>query len=84
MATITIKDIPDELYEKLEETAKLHRRSIDSEIIQCIENAIVRRRMSADEMLAEARRIRALTDGIPILDEEFYAAKNEGRPYLSL
>ena len=44
MATITVKNIPDELYERLKCVAEINRRSINSEIIVCIENAVVGRK----------------------------------------
>jgi antitoxin FitA len=36
MTTITVKHIPDALYERLKLTAKTNHRSINSEIIACI------------------------------------------------
>jgi antitoxin FitA len=79
MATITIKDIPDELYAALKETAKSHRRSINSEVIYCIEQAVRSRRIDVEATLARARELRALTAGHPITDEEFNEAKRRGR-----
>ena len=79
MATITIKDIPDELYEKLKETAKLHRRSINSEVIMCIESAITSRRLTPDKTIALAREIRKMTAGVPISDEDLSNAIDTGR-----
>jgi plasmid stability protein len=79
MATITVKNIPDELYERLKSVAEINRRSINSEIIVCIENAVVSRRINIDATLATARRIRELTAEYPISEEEFNLAKSEGR-----
>ncbi|UCF90290.1 MAG: Arc family DNA-binding protein [Desulfobacterales bacterium] len=79
MATITVKNIPDELYERLKSVAAINRRSVNSEIIVCIENAIVSRRIDIDTTLANARRIRKLTAEHPITEEEFNLAKAEGR-----
>jgi len=33
MATVTVENIPDELYERLKASARANRRSINSEII---------------------------------------------------
>ncbi|MDQ3254247.1 MAG: Arc family DNA-binding protein, partial [Acidobacteriota bacterium] len=33
MATLTIKNLPDDLYQQLKRTAAQHRRSINSEVI---------------------------------------------------
>jgi plasmid stability protein len=79
MATVTVKNIPDELYERLKSFAEINRRSINSEIIMCIENTVLSRRINLDEMLENARRLRQLTAGYLINDEEFNKAKTEGR-----
>ncbi len=36
MATITVKNIPGDLYEHLKERAQAHRRSLNSEVIVCL------------------------------------------------
>jgi len=79
MATVTVKNIPDELYERLKTVAKINRRSINSEIIVCIENAVTSRRIDPDEVLENARRLRQLTADHRISDEEFNQAKAQGR-----
>lgn len=79
MATVTVKNIPDELYERLKSVAEINRRSINSEIIVCIENAVASRRINLDEVLENARQLRQLTAGHLISDEEFNQAKTEGR-----
>ena len=40
MATMTIKNIPDELYEELKQRAAANRRSINNEVIVLIERAV--------------------------------------------
>lgn len=40
MPSFTVKNIPDDLYGKLVQAAKLDRRSINSQIISCIEKAL--------------------------------------------
>jgi plasmid stability protein len=79
MATITVKNIPDELYDRLKSVAEINRRSINSEIIMCIENTVISRRLNLDEVLENARQVRKLTAGHLISDEEFNKAKTEGR-----
>ncbi|MGM0665188.1 MAG: FitA-like ribbon-helix-helix domain-containing protein [Thermodesulfobacteriota bacterium] len=79
MANVTVKNIPDELYERLKSVAEINRRSINSEIIMCIENTVISRRISLEEVLGTARRLRRLTAGHPISAEEFNKAKAEGR-----
>jgi len=79
MATVTVKNIPDELYERLKTFAEINRRSINSEIIVCIENAVKSRRFDPDKVIENARRLRRLTSGYCISDEEFNRAKAEDR-----
>lgn len=40
MATITLKNIPDKLYEQLKHSAKISRRSLNSEIIYNLEKSL--------------------------------------------
>jgi plasmid stability protein len=79
VATVTVKNIPDDLYDRLKSVAETNRRSINSEIIVCIEKTVGIRRIDPDEVLKDARRLRQLTAGHPISDEEFNRAKAEGR-----
>ena len=79
MSTITVKNIPDELYERLKSVAEINRRSLNSEIISCIENAVGSRRIDVDRTLENARKIRYLTARHPISNEEFSRAKTKGR-----
>ncbi len=80
MATITIKNIPDDLYERLRESAEANRRSINSEVIVCIEKAIGAPRFDPEEFLAAARLLRERVAGYVISDEAFNEAKRAGRP----
>ena len=40
MPTITVKNIPESLYENLRESAGANHRSINREVIACIERAL--------------------------------------------
>lgn len=80
MATITVKKIPDDLYERLREVAKLHHRSINSEIIVCIDQALRSDRLSPAETLSRARRLRSQTNTEPLTMSELIDAKSAGRP----
>jgi len=80
MPTLTVKNIPDELYMQLKRHAELNRRSLNSEIIVCIERAVRSRRIQPDVILTRARRLRAKTAQYPITDDEFNEAKTIGRP----
>ena len=80
MATVTVKNIPDELYDRLKSIAEINRRSINSEIIMCIENTVISRPKNLNEVLENARQLRQLTAGHMIDDKDFNKAKEEGRP----
>jgi plasmid stability protein len=80
MATITVKNIPAELYDRLKAAARANRRSVNSEIIVCIEQAVAAHPTEPEAMLARARQLRRLTRGAPITDSDFGQAKGTGRP----
>ncbi len=80
MATVTVKNIPDKLYARLKSIAVINRRSINSEIIMCIDRAVVSRPIDPAKILEEARQLRKLSANHPIEDEEFSQAKAKGRP----
>jgi antitoxin FitA len=56
--TITLKGIPDEVYEQLRTSADANRRSLSSEAIACLESALLPRKTTALEHGAAARAIR--------------------------
>jgi plasmid stability protein len=78
MPSITIKNIPPEIYDKLKKAAESSHRSINSEVIACIEQAVSSQPANPDLLLATARRLRTLTTSYPIISDEFTQAKNEG------
>ena len=68
MPALTIKNIPDELYRTLKESAKAHHRSMNGEVIACLERTLGTGRIDPETFLArvggqqEQGRIRRLTD----------------------
>jgi plasmid stability protein len=60
MATLTIKNIPADLYERLKESAAQDRRSINNQVIVCLERAF-NSKIDADAVLAGARALRQKT-----------------------
>lgn len=57
--TLTLKSIPDEVYERLKASAEAHRRSLNSEAIVCLETVLLPGKMPPTERLARARALRA-------------------------
>jgi antitoxin FitA len=80
MPSITIKNIPQDLYENLKQSAGANHRSVSGEIIACIERSVAHRDRDVEAILANARRLREKWKGPLITDEEFTAAKRSGRP----
>lgn len=79
MPTITLKNVPADLYELLKQSAEANRRSINSEVIVCIERAVRSRKIQPETFLARARKLREKTEGYLITDDEFTRAKVAGR-----
>jgi plasmid stability protein len=79
MATLTIKNIPDVLHQRLKERAKQHRRSINSEVIVCLEQVLGSAPIDRTALLASIRAHRKSIPEAFVTDEYLRAAKNEGR-----
>lgn len=56
--TLTLKNVPDDIYNRLKWSAETHRRSINSEAIVCLEAVLVPARVSPSERLTRARALR--------------------------
>ena len=56
--TITLKGIPDEIYAQLKASAESNRRSLNSEVIACLETLLLPRKTTAREHVAKAREVR--------------------------
>jgi len=80
MATITLKNVPDELYERLKKSAAENRRSINSEAITCLERMLRIPAVDPKTFLAEVRAMRRRMKGVWVTDESLNAAKRQGRP----
>lgn len=79
MPSITVKNISEEIYEKIHGQANAHHRSINSEIIACLEQTVKHQQLSTDDILQEARRLRKKVKG-SLSSEEIESAINQGRP----
>ena len=80
MATnFTVKNIPEDVYEKLKARAERNHRSINGEIISVLAAATALKHASADEIIARARALRGRTGGF-LTDDFINQAKREGRP----
>ena len=50
--SLTLKNIPDALYERLKAAAELHRRSLNSEAIVCLESVLLPNRVAPSDRVA--------------------------------
>ena len=78
--SITLKNIPEPLYDRIKASAEEHRRSFNMEAITLLENALAPKRIiSVEERIERAKSIRKSLGPITITDEDINAFKNEGR-----
>lgn len=78
-ATLTLKNIPDEVYERLKDSAESHRRSLNSEAIVCLETVLLPGRIAPAERLARARALRNALPKVKFRARDVDAMKREGR-----
>ena len=79
MPTLTIKGMPDPLYLRLKERAAEHRRSLNSEILVVLEQAVAATPPDAQALLARADALRSKLRVAPLTDARLRAAKAQGR-----
>jgi plasmid stability protein len=61
MANLTVKDLPDDLYEKLKSQSHANRRSIAAEVTVLLERALGERVMKEEDLHRRAERLRERT-----------------------
>ncbi len=77
---LTIKNLPDSLYTSLRAAADTHHRSLNSEIIACLERVLAPQRVDVEERLARARKLRAAARPASVSARQIARAIREGRP----
>lgn len=81
MATITLKNIPDTLYERLKYFARLRRRSLNSEIIYNLEKSVGLTEEDPEKLREQAEVFRnRISKKGQLSAEEIENAINNGRP----
>jgi antitoxin FitA len=68
MVSLTLKGIPDDVHARLKARAERNGRSLSSEALACLRQAVYSERVDVDDLLAQARVLREnasvyLTDG---------------------
>lgn len=77
--TLTLKNIPDDVYDRLRAAAEMHRRSLNSEAIVCLESVLMPTKIAPSERLARARQLRAELSA-KFRARDIDALKKQGRP----
>jgi plasmid stability protein len=80
MPTLTIKNLPDDVYRRLKERAGREHRSLNREIILCLERAVHAEELDVDAWLAQAAKLRRRYKGPPLTDARIRGDKRRGRP----
>ena len=78
--TLTLKNIPDEVYERLKASAAANRRSMNSEAIVCLEAALMPQHMEPAERLSRARALRTALQTEKFSVRDITALKRADRP----
>lgn len=82
MATLTLKNVPDDLHRRLKARADRNRRSLNREAIRLLEHAVIAEGPPGpDDAFARASafRERLAARGVWVTPEEVQAAIEEGR-----
>lgn len=79
MANLNIKNVPDPLVRRLKRQAALHRRSLNLEVIACLEAAAHAVPVDPESLLARARAVRAAPSGLRLTDAVLAQLRPVGR-----
>ncbi|HET8656200.1 MAG TPA: Arc family DNA-binding protein [Longimicrobiaceae bacterium] len=80
MASLTIKGVPDSLLNVLRKRAEQHRRSLNSEVLQLLENSAGASQINPDAVLTRIHRLQERTALPPLTDSFLEQALEEERP----
>lgn len=80
MATLTLKNVPEALVHRLKARAVLHRRSLNLEVIACLEALAQAVPVDANALLARAREVRRVPARGRVTDRALGRLKAAGRP----
>jgi plasmid stability protein len=79
MATLTLKNVPEQLYAHLKRSAERNRRSLNREAIVCLEQALRAEAAEPADLLARARELRARAGAVYVTADELREARDAGR-----
>ena len=73
MASLTVKNIPEPLMQRLRETAERHNRSLNRQVIELLDRATRPAGRDVKAILARAADVRARFKGPPLTSDEIVA-----------
>ena len=79
MANLTIKNVPGPVLRRLKARAATHRRSLNLEIVACLEALVQSAPVDTDSLLAHVREIRRTPAGTRLTDRVLTRLKAAGR-----
>lgn len=80
MPALTIKNIPDELYNELKLSAKQHHRSINNEVIVCLKRTLQPKKIDPEDRLKNILALRSEISPDVVTADDITRIINEGRP----
>ncbi|MGD8404056.1 MAG: Arc family DNA-binding protein [Anaerolineales bacterium] len=78
MTSLTIKNIPPIIYERLKMQAENNRRSLNSEVITILERALSVQPIDVESTIERSRRLQELTASYTLTADEIEKMINEG------
>lgn len=76
---LTIKNIPEHIYEGIKSRARANHRSINGEVLSILEHAVSLPPIEVQATLERARRVREFTAQYSVTADEIEKMINEGR-----
>lgn len=80
MPAITLKNIPEGLYEEIKKNAKINYRSINSEILFRLRQSLSHKKIDPHRLISKIENIQSRLNLPDLTDEILAEAKREGRP----
>lgn len=80
MPTLTIRNISERLYRALEESAKVHGRSLNGEVLACLEESLGATPVDVDSLLSGIQELRDQISAPRLTDRILRSARERGRP----
>ena len=79
MPTLTIKNIPAKLHERLKKSADEHHRSLNGEVIFRLEQGLSGKRVDPEAFLVRIEALQKQINLPPLTEKILKSAKEEGR-----